>query len=514
MVIKNKTISGFAQKGPFKAGSEVKLYELDSTTLMQTGRSYSGEIESDDGKFKIKEVTLASPYVLLKVSGVYQYVTNNSLRSIDSANYTLNVLTDLRDRDNVNINLLSHLEYGRILNLVKDGLDISAAKKQAGEEILKAFDIPGNFASEDLNIFGSSEGDAALLATSILMRRNLWDNEFEELLTDFANDFKKDGKWDSKDADATKAKMADWAAGLDLESIRATIEKLDFVTKAPNFEKYITQFWTTSYGLTSCETATHGDVMENKNPLSETYQANYFCDDDKWRVAHFYELNDLGKGYFLNSDIVYDSIIDARDGQSYKIVTIGKQTWMAENLNYADSVTTTSLEGNSWCFGRKSTNCDLAGRFYSWAAAIDSVSLANDETNPQECGNGKTCNIPEKWRGICPTDWHLPTDEEWETLLTTAGPSNAGKNLKSQHGWQQSGWASTDHYGTDKYGFSAIPTATYGSIVDEDDAAYFWSVTQSEEGTVHIMELWSNNNEAELKDNYKDKAYSIRCIKD
>ena len=77
---------------------------------------------------------------------------------------------------------------------------------------------------------------------------------------------------------------------------------------------------------------------------------------------------------------VYDAdkktLTDNRDGQVYKTVTIGDQIWMAENLNYADSSETPSLEGKSWCFDNDTAKCTTGGRLYTWAAAIDSVKLA------------------------------------------------------------------------------------------------------------------------------------------
>lgn len=505
-IIKNKTISGYAQKGPFEKGSEVVLYELDSTTLMQTGRSFEGKVESDDGKFSIKKVTLASPYVLLKVNGRYKSELEYS--SVFSYHYnseiSLNVLADLRDREHVNINLLTHLEYVRALNLVKEGLDVSAAKKQAETEVFDVFGIQGKFkSSEDLNIFGDSDGDAALLAVSILMLRTL-DDSFEEFLTDFIDDFKKDGEWNGPDAEATKARIANWASDVDLADVRDKIMASDSVTDVPDFEKYITQFWWTNFGLGPCETATHGDVQENRNSVSSLYRVVYFCDDDKWRVAEFYELKDYGKGYFLNPDIAYDSITDSRDGQTYKIVTIGKQTWMAENLNYADGES-----DGSWCMDDKTVNCDFAGRLYTWYAA----------TKLQDCEEGEPCVLPEKVQGVCPEGWHLPNNEEWETLITAAGPSNAGKNLKSQVGWQQSGWARNDDnngwFGVDKYGFSAIPAGNHYIVFSWDnDYANFWSVTESDDGDAYSMELGVVDNDAELLDREKARGYPVRCIKD
>lgn len=130
---------------------------------------------------------------------------------------------------------------------------------------------------------------------------------------------------------------------------------------------------------------------------------------------------DVPKECRFNPDIDYGSMTDSRDGKVYKTVEIGDLVWMAENLNYADSVTTTSLKGKSWCYNDVAANCDVAGRLYTWAAAIDSVALASDEENPLDCGDGKTCALPDTVYGVCPPDWHLPTYAEWNALFKAVG---------------------------------------------------------------------------------------------
>ena len=79
----------------------------------------------------------------------------------------------------------------------------------------------------------------------------------------------------------------------------------------------------------------------------------------------------MPKAERLNPNVAYDSIKDSRDGRVYKTVKIGVQTWMAENLNYADSAKTPSLKGNSWCVDNDTANCNVAGRLYTWAAALE-----------------------------------------------------------------------------------------------------------------------------------------------
>ncbi|WP_275976887.1 FISUMP domain-containing protein, partial [Fibrobacter sp. HC4] len=163
-------------------------------------------------------------------------------------------------------------------------------------------------------------------------------------------------------------------------------------------------------------------------------------------------LFDVTKDEFLNPEITYGTMTDTRDNKTYKTVKIYDQVWMAENLNYADSVKTPSLKGNSWCYGNKAENCDVAGRLYTWAAAIDSVALANDVDNPQTCGYFKECRLPTVVQGVCPSGWHLPTYDEWQTLFKAVGGSSAaGEALKSGSGWSGNG------NGTDTYGFSALP---------------------------------------------------------
>ena len=217
------------------------------------------------------------------------------------------------------------------------------------------------------------------------------------------------------------------------------------------------------------------------------------------------------KEYRFNPGVSYGTMTDSRDGQTYKTVQIGNQTWMAENLNYADSVATPSLLKRSWCFNNKVENCAVAGWLYTWPAAIDSVKLATAADNPQDCGYGKTCSLSATVRGICPDGWHLPTKTEWETLFDeVGGQSTAGKILKSQTGWYNNG------NGTDAYGFSALPAGLryYTGIFDGGgDYAYFWSATENF-NQAYYMYLYSDNEDANLYAYYKDYAYSVRCLQD
>ena len=223
-------------------------------------------------------------------------------------------------------------------------------------------------------------------------------------------------------------------------------------------------------------------------------------------------LFDMTKDEFLNPEITYGTMTDKRDNKTYKTVKIGNQVWMAENLNYADSAKTPSLMGKSWCYDNKAENCDVAGRLYTWAAAIDSVALANDADNPQTCGYGKTCALPAVVQGVCPSGWHLPTYDEWPTLFKAVGGSSAaGKALKSGSGWYSNG------NGTDAYGFSALPAGyriSNGSFDSAGNYADFWSASQGGYGSdiAYSMYLLYYYEYANMDYNYKDFGYSVRCL--
>lgn len=213
---------------------------------------------------------------------------------------------------------------------------------------------------------------------------------------------------------------------------------------------------------------------------------------------------DVPKEYRLNPEVEYDSITDSRDGKAYKTVKIGDQTWMAENLNYADSVKTPSLLKRSWCYRDVAKNCDVAGRLYTWAAAMDSVKTG--------CGYEKICTLPVKVQGICPTGWHLPTNAEWSALFTAVGgQSTAGKVLKSQSGWKSYG------NGSDAVGFSALPAGNgFGpdDFYREGYSSFFWSSTEDNGYSAYVMGLCCNDEDAYLISDFKGNGFSVRCVKD
>ena len=173
---------------------------------------------------------------------------------------------------------------------------------------------------------------------------------------------------------------------------------------------------------------------------------------------------------------------DERDGQAYKTVKIGSQTWMAENLNHE---TENSEVENSSCYKDSEENCAKYGRLYSWPAAIKA----------------------------CPSGWHLPTKAEFETLITVVGDtSTAGLKLKSTTGW-------SSRNGADALGFSAL-SAGYGETRwfyhGEGDYANFWSSTENIDVYVYAyaLFLYGDGDNAHLGYTTALSRFSVRCVKD
>ena len=220
----------------------------------------------------------------------------------------------------------------------------------------------------------------------------------------------------------------------------------------------------------------------------------------------------------------YGTLTDSRDGQTYKTVTIGTQTWMAENLNYAYTDVPYEYDGytsdsSSWCYKNEPENCAKYGRLYTWAAAMDSSGTWS--TNGKGCGYGSECSPTGTIRGICPEGWHLPDTTEWNTLFSAVGGvqdedyacwwHGAGTALKSTSGWKKSG------NGTDSFGFSALPAGSRysgGSYSNEGIYADFWSSTERNSNDAYRMHLGYDDDDADLYCSYKHYGRSVRCLKD
>ena len=486
IAIKDLDVAGVTQKGPFVKGSAVTVQGIDCKTLKQTDEHFEGEVKSDKGDFTVKEVSLKSTCALFEVTGLYRSEITGKKSSKE---LTLRALTDLKDRENVNINILTNLEYERLLHLVTEkGKTFAEAKAQAEAEVLAAFDIAGSFEEfENLNIFESGDGNAALLAVSVMMQAKTDDAGLAKRLDKFTDSFAETGNW--KDS-ATKATIADWAAdaiaGNGLDSIRKNVEAWNIGDTVAAFEKYITAEFPDTVVLSS---------SSSKNPTSDEPVESSSAEgsSSSAKSSSSSVRADAGSEY----DPATNTLKDLRDGKTYRTVTIENQVWMAENLNY-------EVE-NSLCYKSSADSCAKYGRLYFWAAAMDSAKTG--------CGYGLTCSQTMPVQGACPSGWHLPSRTEWSSLIMTAGgPLVAGVHLKAGSDWYTSG------RGTDAFHFTALPAGFWNVDYDFRQAGVvtsFWSSTEDDSVSVYSMGMNYSSKGASLGPSDKAySAYSVRCLKD
>ena len=308
------SVTGVAQKGPFKFGSPLNLYELKKD-LKPSGREYKDEISSNKGNFVIPKVSLAYPYAKLEVRGVYR---NEVTGEWSTDSMTLRALTDFsEERTEVNINLLTHLEYDRVLYLVQEkGYSVYAAKKQAAQEIMTAFEFATAVTySENFVIFQNEgvsantvAGNGTLLAISALVMGNRSDAEIQSVIDKFREDIKTDGEWNDLQ---TKATMADWAYDFDYSTIRASVKSWN-ILDIPDYETYLDIYWNNVYGLGGCSVNRKDVVAPNSNKLSKNYNKYFICNSAKWVDATTYQKDtyewSAGKSGELKKGNVTDTI--------------------------------------------------------------------------------------------------------------------------------------------------------------------------------------------------------------
>ncbi len=195
------------------------------------------------------------------------------------------------------------------------------------------------------------------------------------------------------------------------------------------------------------------------------------------------------------TEFIGDSmIIDLRDSSIYKVVTIGDNIWMAENLRI-------KTNPESYCYDRIPENCIKFGRFYNWKTATK----------------------------VCPGGWHLPSHDEMIELTEIAGGKELGaRKLKSVEGWdkiprEKRKYSKTKVFSNNETGFNAIPAGEQFINRGTNSrgrgwVANFWTSTEYSEKCSYAIHMtnWLNTINLSKEDYIGSKTYyySVRCIKD
>ncbi len=173
-----------------------------------------------------------------------------------------------------------------------------------------------------------------------------------------------------------------------------------------------------------------------------------------------------------------DMMVDTRDGRVYPLVKIGKQIWMAKNLYYKDSASTSTA-----CYGN-AEECEELGYLYDYAAA----------------------------KKACPEGFKLPSNSDWNTLTETLG-SNAVVKMKATTHWYDG------FEGNNSSGFSALPTGYYQAGYEEEKSFFlegeyagWWSSTPDSDGKAFVQNA-IRNQAAGISGESRSDGYSVRCIR-
>jgi len=280
-----KTLKGYAQKGPFINGSSISVYELQPN-LSPTGKSFNDQIIDNKGSFEFYNLALSSNYVNLRADGFY---FNEVSGEQSTSQITLNAVADLSGKSNVNVNLLTHLEKSRVEYLMRNGKSFIESKIQAQQEILAIFNIQKNDSlfSEAFNISENGADNGILLAISSILQGYRSESELTELLSNISSDIKEDGILNSI---LLGSDLINHAVYLDTTSIKNNLvnryNNIGASVTIPEFGKYIsnfisqTNFQISSSLITFPKKGIYGDnilslkdsvFMQGNNPSNQTH---------------------------------------------------------------------------------------------------------------------------------------------------------------------------------------------------------------------------------------------------
>ena len=221
-----------------------------------------------------------------------------------------------------------------------------------------------------------------------------------------------------------------------------------------------------------------------------------------------YATNSKGTAYgnelsFATQPVSATTVTDI-DGNVYPVIIIGTQTWMKENLKTTryqnGEAIPTGLSDASWAattsgafaiYNNDAANNTVYGKLYNWYAATDS-------------------------RKIAPQGWHVPSREEWETLITFLGESPIAGGEMKETGLTH--WNTPNVGASNSSGFTGLAggsrsNLSYGFI---GDGGYWWSTTEylPASAEAESLGLFARTAEAFLVTGSKVFGTSIRCIKD
>jgi len=206
---------------------------------------------------------------------------------------------------------------------------------------------------------------------------------------------------------------------------------------------------------------------------------------------------------------VYRIMTDPRDTTHYQVVTLGDQTWMAENLNYGKAVPPGHIPEDNRvveksCYNGSQENCEALGALYTWGEATRYSRPANRKRNHVQ--------------GVCPDGWHIPSDEEWDRLTEyLGGEMVAGNKMKDLDYWDQPNNQGQNRVYLDVTGFAALPAGRIdltGESYYMGTSTSFWSASKPSSNKGWHRSITTQGSGLYRDASYTNQKFSVRCIKD
>lgn len=184
-------VVGKVEKGPFINGSTISLQSLD-VNMLSIGSTYTSTITDNKGTFSFGTKRLNTPLAQINTNG---YFYNEVTGDVSNGTIALRAIVNLSDTSFVNVNVLTHLIYQRVLNLVKTGIAFDAANKQAQTELITAFGLQDLFKADvaQISIIDGTYEAGALIAISSLLMNGRSEAQLTEYLSQLSIEFAIDG---------------------------------------------------------------------------------------------------------------------------------------------------------------------------------------------------------------------------------------------------------------------------------------------------------------------------------
>lgn len=228
---------------------------------------------------------------------------------------------------------------------------------------------------------------------------------------------------------------------------------------------------------------------------------------DRTYYIRAYATNDVGTAYGNEISITTsppDTVATDPDGNVYHFLTIGKQVWMKENLR------TTKYADNSPIGTTSPATLDIsteASPKYEWP-------VNGDENLAPVYGRLYT-GFAVETKQLCPTGWHVPTDDDWGILINNLGGTNVSGGKLKEAGFAH--WQEPNTHASDSAGFNALPAGSGrspgGTFSVPGQNIYYWSSTPSN-ANLWGYSLHFNDGSIARDRASENNALSVRCIKD